>query len=149
MWVSNYDRPEEYDGPCFTKETQERRIQNALELEARLAPLGKQDWILRCDPALSSGYYLQAEHDKMEFLVLIASSKGQYSPRTGNYFAEHDAVRLTTDFVGENCHGDVLRVEHRFDGPTAIEEAAAFIAKLPSRDKTPDRDCYYEVKLPA
>lgn len=152
MWVDNNDTPEEWangwsSGPHATVATQARRINRALELEKRLAPLGVQKWILRCSSILSSDFYLEAEHADIPFLVMVVHPAGTYKTGRKGGFAEYDHVRLHSDSSGENCRGEILRMDKRFDGATAVADAVAFIESLPVRQPL-GMDGYYEVLEP-
>jgi hypothetical protein len=117
-----------------------------LEVEKRLVPFGAQQWVLHCDPALSSGFYLEAEHAEIPHLILTIYAKGLYSPRDGK-FREHDQVFLRADYAGENCRGERLCVREFFREATAVADAVAFIARLPKSAPRGMVD-HYEVLAP-
>lgn len=148
MWVHDYDEPSVWVDrwearPYDTAEDQAARIEEALEVEARLVPFGPQRWCLEFDVVLLSNFSLEAEHSEIEYLRITCYPKGHYE-YSGGRFRENDIIALNSCSVGENSRGDVLRVYERFTGPTAIEDAALFISKIPRREEVA-LEGYYEV----
>jgi hypothetical protein len=148
MWVLNIDAPTEWAtrwgaGPHDVPEDQVRRIEKALEVEARLTPFGPQRWRLDTCHLLKDSFSLVAEHAEVPFLQMTCYPKGQYVPDAGNFRA-HDQITLRSLSEGENRRGDVLCVYKCFGGPDAIENAVLFIATLPQQ-KEVAMEGYYEV----